>query len=29
LGQPISTGVYILRMKADGFTDTRKMVLMK
>lgn len=29
LGQSISTGVYILRMKTDGFTDTRKMIYMK
>ncbi|HDT12598.1 MAG TPA: T9SS type A sorting domain-containing protein [Candidatus Marinimicrobia bacterium] len=28
-GQQISTGVYILRMKANHFTDTKKMVFMK
>ena len=28
-GQHISTGVYLLRMKTDNFSDTRKMVFMK
>jgi hypothetical protein len=28
-GQPVATGVYFYRLKAAGFTETRKMVLLK
>ncbi|NQT97210.1 MAG: T9SS type A sorting domain-containing protein [Candidatus Marinimicrobia bacterium] len=28
-GQQVSTGVYLYRIKADGFVETKKMVLLR